>query len=238
MAPVIFIVPGLWEGPVAFQPLKKALENAGLSVYTTHLVSTGSTAADGLTVQDDTAAIARDLAATVEMAGSDGVVVFLHSAGGFLCSAAMKNLTAASMHAAGKEGGIKRIIFMSCAFGPEGFETKPTSTMQFFNNSYFTCVDPRNLLFNDMADLEATKWIDKLQCQPAKWDGVTTYCGWREVRSHYIILEKDKAILPEVQEQMAKLASSKIVRLEAGHMAQLTKTTEVAEIIMGITTEL
>lgn len=132
MAPVIFIVPGLWEGPAAFQPLKKVLENAGLSVHTTRLISTGTTAADGLTVKDDTAAISRDLAATVKIAGSDGVVVFLHSAGGFLCSAAMRGLTATSMHAAGKRGGVKRIIFMSCAFGPEGFETKPTSTMQFF----------------------------------------------------------------------------------------------------------
>lgn len=132
MAPVIFIVPGLWEGPIVFQPLRTLLENAGLSVYLTRLVSTGTTAATGLTVKDDTAAIARDLASTVDMAGSDGVIVFLHSAGGFLCSADMQGLTATSMRAAGRKGGVKGIIFMSCAFGPEGFETKPTSTMQYF----------------------------------------------------------------------------------------------------------
>lgn len=132
MAPIVFIVPGLWEGYLAFQPLRIALENVGLSVRLASLASTGTTAADGLTVKDDTAAIARDLAATVEMAGPDGVIVFLHSAGGFLCSAAMRGLTANSMSAAGKNGGVRYIIFMSCAFGPEGFETKPTPTMQFF----------------------------------------------------------------------------------------------------------
>ncbi|KAJ5150351.1 uncharacterized protein N7482_010809 [Penicillium canariense] len=237
MAPVIFIVPGLWEGPEVFEPLKKALENAGLSVFSSRLVSTGTTAASGLTVKDDTAAIARDLAATVELAGSDGVVVFLHSAGGFLCSAAMQGLTANSMSVTGRKGGVRGIIFMSCAFGPEGFETKPTSTMQYFNNSYFTCIDPRGILFNDMVDSEAMKWIAKLQCQPANWDGTTNYCGWREVPSVYIILKKDKGIPPEVQEQMAILAGSKVVHLDAGHMAQLTKMTDVAQIILSVTAE-
>ena len=71
------------------------------------MITTGTTAADGLTVKDDTAAIARDLAATVEMAGVDGVIVFLHSAGGFLCSAAMQGLTATSMRAAGRNGGVR-----------------------------------------------------------------------------------------------------------------------------------
>lgn len=89
-----------------------------------------------------------------------------------------------------------------------------------------------------MTDSEATEWITKLQHQPARWDGVTTYCGWRDVPSLYIILDKDKGILPEVQEQMARLAASKIVRLDAGHMAQLTKTIEVAQIIIDVTTEL
>lgn len=86
-----------------------------------------------------------------------------------------------------------------------------------------------------MTDSDATEWMAKLQCQPANWDGVTTYCGWREVPSLYIILEKDNAILPGVQEQMAKLAGSRITRLDAGHMAQLTKTNDVAQIIISAT---
>lgn len=88
-----------------------------------------------------------------------------------------------------------------------------------------------------MPDSEAMKWIARLQCQPANWDGVTTCCGWREVPSLYIILENDKAILPDVQEQMAKLAGSRVVRLDAGHMAQLTKTADVARIILSAMAE-
>ena len=90
MAPVIFIVPGLWEGPEVFEPLKKSLEASGLTVHVSELVSTGTTAAEGLTVDHDRAAIARDLAGVVERARQDGVIVFLHSAGGFLCCDAME----------------------------------------------------------------------------------------------------------------------------------------------------
>ncbi|KAL2826949.1 alpha/beta-hydrolase [Aspergillus pseudoustus] len=232
MAPVIFIVPGLWEGPAAFQALRKALKTAGLPVHISQLASTGTTAAEGLTLEDDIAAVSRDLAAVVELAGAEGVYVFLHSAGGLICSAAMRGLTATSLQAAGKQGGVKRIIFMSCAFGLEGFVTRPTPTMQFFENSYFTCNDPRNLLFNDMTDSEAAEWSSKMQRQPANWDGAITYCGWREVPSLYIILETDRAIPLEVQEEMAQLAGSRIVRLDAGHMAQLTRTSEVGQIII------
>lgn len=131
MPPIIFIVPGLWEGPQAFKPLQQTLEASGLTVHICALPSTGTTASQGLTVKHDRAAITQDLARVVERAGNDGVVVFLHSAGGFLCCDAMKDLTANAFDAANKKGGVRLIVFMSCALGVEGFETKPTSTMVF-----------------------------------------------------------------------------------------------------------
>lgn len=131
MPPTIFIVPGLWEGTQVFKPLQQTLEASGLTVHICALLSTGTTASQGLTVVDDRAGIAQDLARVVERAGHDGVIVFLHSAGGFLCCDAMKGLTANAFDAANKKGGVRRIVFMSCALGVEGFETKPTSTMEF-----------------------------------------------------------------------------------------------------------
>lgn len=246
MPPIIFIVPGLWEGPQAFKPLQQTLEASGLTVHICALPSTGTTASQGLTVKHDRAAITQDLARVVERAGQDGVVVFLHSAGGFLCCDAMKDLTANAFDAANKKGGVRLIVFMSCALGVEGFETKPTSTMVFsvsvpglhgtimkvwlivYQDGYFTPVDPRNSLFNDMSASEASRWTATLQIQPAGWDGVVRYCGWREVPSVYIVLDNDRAIVREVQEEMAELAGSRVVHLDAGHMAQLTRTSEVA----------
>ncbi|KAL4905779.1 hypothetical protein BDW74DRAFT_177478 [Aspergillus multicolor] len=80
-----------------------------------------------------------------------------------------------------------------------------------------------------MSDTEAAAWISKIQHQPANWDGAVPYCGWREVPSLHIVLEKDVAIPPEVQEQMAQMAGSRVVRLDTGHLAQLSRTDEAQQ---------
>lgn len=69
--------------------------------------------------------------------------------------------------------------------------------------------------------------------QPGKgWDSTITYCGWREIPSVYIAPEEDKLIPIDIQELVAGMASSKMVRVKgAGHMLQLSRTTEVASII-------
>ena len=94
-----------------------------------------------------------------------------------------------------------------------------------------TCVDMRNTFFNDFSDEEAETWIAKMEHQPSKWGTSISYCGWREVPSTYIIATLDKAIPANLQEILAQGAGSKILRVEAGHMAQLSKTDEVASII-------
>ena len=57
-----------------------------------------------------------------------------------------------------------------------------------------------------------------------------TYCGWRDVPSTYILCELDRLIPATVQEKLAGVASSKIVRIQSGHLAQLSCTEEVASI--------
>ena len=38
------------------------------------------------------------------------------------------------------------------------------------------CIDPKNMLFGDLASEEATKWTKTLQMQPAAgWDDTITY---------------------------------------------------------------
>jgi hypothetical protein len=82
-------------------------------------------------------------------------------------------------------------------------------------------------------------WMKKKQpngrrfwnCSLQGWDGTTTYCGWEDVPSIYLLCEKD-AVLPEaVQLQMAGLAGSELVRCGAGHMPMLSMPGMVVEII-------
>lgn len=101
---------------------------------------------------------------------------------------------------------------------------------------YHVCTDPRKSLFNDFSDTEAQEWIAQVQCQPSRgWDGTIDYCGWKDVPSVYIICEEDKMIAASFQEQMSSLAAcEETFRLEgAGHMAQLSRRSEVAEIVIA-----
>lgn len=104
-------------------------------------------------------------------------------------------------------------------------------------NGTQSCKDPRSLLFSDLPDEQVDKWLPGLQHQP--FTGYSTklqYCGWRDVPSVYIICEGDKLLPVSFQESGAKLAGSEIVRLDGGHMVQLTQTEKLADIISSIIT--
>ena len=134
MAPTIFIVPGIYEGPTVFEPLKSVLEGYGYAVHVTHLPSTGTTSPGNPSIADDVASIAADLASVVSRAGADGVLVVCHSAGGFLGSSAMRGLTAEARRAeggAGGAGGVAKMVFLAAGIGPEGLEHTPQPFMEF-----------------------------------------------------------------------------------------------------------
>jgi pimeloyl-ACP methyl ester carboxylesterase len=95
------------------------------------------------------------------------------------------------------------------------------------------CRDPKNSLFHDLPEEEAEEWQSKLQVQPAleHWKVPVPYCGWKDVPSTYIVCELDRLLPVHVQEKMSALASSEVVRLQAGHMVQLSQPDAVAKII-------
>ena len=74
--------------------------------------------------------------------------------------------------------------------------------------------------------------MSKLHTQPAEgWDGTITHAGWQHVPSVYIVCTKDAALPEALQMQLAGSAGSKIEKVEAGHMAQVSKPAEVASLI-------
>ncbi len=94
------------------------------------------------------------------------------------------------------------------------------------------CLNTRHGLLSDLDDVEAGKWIPRLQCQPAEgWDGTTTYCGWRDVPSTYLVCEGDQLLPTGLQEQFAQLAGAEVERCPAGHMCMLTAKDKVADVI-------
>lgn len=77
-----------------------------------------------------------------------------------------------------------------------------------------------------------------MQPQPAEgWHGVTSFCGWEEVPSVYLVCENDCAIPVGMQVSMARAAGSRIERCGAGHMVMLSMPERVVEVVRGFVGE-
>ena len=89
--PTLILVPGVWEGPHVFDPLRSALSKHGFTdIVVAPLRSTGHTSPDNPTLQDDIAGIRVVIEQQVK--AGKRVVVVAHSAGGFLAAAATEGL--------------------------------------------------------------------------------------------------------------------------------------------------
>ena len=74
----------------------------------------------------------------------------------------------------------------------------------------------------------------KLHTQPAEgWDSAVTHCGWQDVPSVYVVCTRDAALPEALQLQLAGSASSKVEKVDAGHMAHVSKPKEVADLVIG-----
>ncbi|RAK95952.1 alpha/beta hydrolase [Aspergillus ibericus CBS 121593] len=232
MAPTILIVPGFWEGTQVFQPLISLLESASLKTAIAPLRSTGTTSPGNPTMADDIAAVRAVLAAHVSEQNEE-VILVLHSAGGFIGSAALEGLSRTARQQQGLAGGVVKIVFVSGAVFPEGFEHQPLPFAVVQDGGSYPA-NPEVLLFDDVAEPEKAKWLAELRPQPAEgWDGVVSYAGWKEVPSVYLVCEGDRALPVPLQEQLAGLAGSRIERCSAGHMPQVSQPERVAEVILA-----
>jgi hypothetical protein len=72
---------------------------------------------------DGIAAIQDDLAKVVDEAGSEWIVLVVHSASGFIGSKAMEGLAAPARRLAVREGGIFKIVFIAAGVALEGADT-------------------------------------------------------------------------------------------------------------------
>ncbi|KAK4690877.1 hypothetical protein P7C71_g6011, partial [Lecanoromycetidae sp. Uapishka_2] len=235
MPPTIIFVPGFWEGSAPFEHVASLLQSQGYATHTAILPSTGSVSPKNPNMLDDVAAIRTKIAESVDK--GEEVVLVLHSAGGFLGSNAIEGLTVEVRRAKGLQGGVKKIVFLAGGVAPEGFKHQPLPFCV-FEGGAMNCVTPEKILFNDLDHEAAQKWAKTLQTQPATgWDGMVTYCGWREVPSVYLMCENDNCIPPPMQLQMAEMAGSRIERCAAGHMLMLSMPEKAVEIVKSAADE-
>lgn len=93
-------------------------------------------------------------------------------------------------------------------------------------------ISPATLLFSDLPESEAAEWTSKLHGFPGDgWNGTVTYCGWRDVPSVYVLCTQDATIPPPLQEQLAASAGSKVEKLDAGHMPQVSQPDALTKLV-------
>ena len=117
--PALVFVPGFWEGPSVFDDVSEKLQAHGYSTAYAPLASTGHASPGNPTTLDDVQHIRGVIEPLVEE-GKELVLV-CHSAGGFLGSAAMKDLSLKTRAEDGKKGGVVKLVFLTAGLGPEGF---------------------------------------------------------------------------------------------------------------------
>ena len=208
--PTIVCVPGLWEGPQAFDALKTFLQKKDYVVHVASLLSTGNPSSKtpkSPSLNDDVAYIRKMLELLVD--GGHMIILVLHSGGGPIGSHAIQGLTVKARERDGLQGRVQRIAFVTATAFPEGPtpETLPFADiivkdgtcnaspsflrLTVYQGPKMWCKSPRTLLFNDVAaDAEAASYINRLQPQPsAGYNDDITYCGWKEVPSSYLVCE-------------------------------------------------
>ena len=115
--PTIVIVPAACQTPAHYRPLASALQTANFTVAVIPLPSVG--ASPGLKNYDEDVSAIRKVVSSLVDDGAE-VIVLMHSYGGLPGSAAMKGLGAKERAKDGKQGGVKRLVYVSSYVLKEG----------------------------------------------------------------------------------------------------------------------
>ncbi len=116
-SPTIVIVPAACQTPAHYQPLATALQTANFTVAVIPLPSVG--ASPGLKDFNEDVGAIRKVVSSLADDGID-VVMLLHSYGGLPGSAALKGLGAKQRVKDGRQGGVKRLVYVSSYVLEEG----------------------------------------------------------------------------------------------------------------------
>ena len=145
--PHVVLVPGFWEGPRVYDALLRLLHKHDYQASVIPLQSTGCKSPGNPSMKDDVAFIRERIHAIVQGGGGQKVLLVLHSAGAFLGSMAIKDLSVAEREAAGKKGGVAKIVFLAGALLPEGSTHGPAPFFEYKVCGTFSLHAPRTYFF-------------------------------------------------------------------------------------------
>ena len=121
--PAVVFVPGFWEGPEVFSSVQEALGSYGYETLAVALPSTGTSSPNNPSMHDDIQAIRANIEPQIEEGNE--LLLAMHSAGGFLGSNATEGLSTKERTAAGKKGGVQKLVFLTGGVLDEGVQHGP-----------------------------------------------------------------------------------------------------------------
>ena len=218
--PTIVFVHGAWHGPWAWDAVISELPD--LSTRTVALSSAGHDPATLGDMYADAAAI-RETVTAIE----GPVLVVAHSYGGVPTTEGLVGLSQVS-----------RLVYLAAfqldvgdsLVGANGGKRADWFDMH-EAEGYLDALRPEEVFFGDVDEATTRAAVARLghQSLPAFTQPLTR-AAWHTIPSTYVVCEKDVAIPPPVQEQMAQRAGQ-VLRLPTSHSPFLSRPADVASIL-------
>jgi pimeloyl-ACP methyl ester carboxylesterase len=212
----VMLVHGAWHRPACWAKLETELHALGYDTRSPALSSSGEHPTAGM--HEDAAVLAAELSSV-----EGPVVVLGHSYGGI-------PITEAAAGAA----NVTRLIYLA-AYMPDKGQSMYTlhglPDPDDVTGLFPLINDPRTSLYGDLPDAEAEQAMSELVEQTVlSFAERVDAAAWNHIPSTYIIAEHDKAIPPEVQEQMATQATE-THRIASAHSPFLSQPHQLAALI-------
>lgn len=217
--PTIVLVHGLWADGSSWSKVIGPLTEKGYKV---------------ISVQNPTTSLEDDVAATkraIDRAGGD-VILVGHSWGGFVITEA------------GVDPRVKALVYIA-AYAPDKGDTvaslsesaSPTALSGFLQNANgYVTLSREGVARVFAGDLDPKEQEVVYAVQPPAFHKVFTDVGtgaaWKTKPSWYVVASEDKTINPELEKRMAQRANAKTTILKSGHVAMLSKPTEVLAVML------
>ncbi|KAJ4244205.1 hypothetical protein NW762_014587 [Fusarium torreyae] len=246
-SPTLVIVPGSFAPAKLYRGFTESLARHGID---SRVVDTPSVGRQGVlppqTMSDDADEIIRVVSRLIGQ-GKE-VVLMAHSYGGIPATQSLGKLSQKVREAQGKEGGIRKIIYVASILLQAG-----TANLDAFGSNlpdYLTVEDdymritPEGhapVTFSDLPAEEALKLAKEMVYHSTpSFKEPLTYAGYGDVEVHYIVCEQDQTIPPQFQRAMIEAVETstgkdvKVHTLDSGHAPTNSQPDNVSKIVKGI----
>ncbi|KAH8698761.1 Alpha/beta hydrolase fold-1 [Talaromyces proteolyticus] len=242
--PTILFVPGSFCPPFFYTSVSDALERDGYETVIEPLLSANRAPPDPAATMYEDASILSSRIATLCDENKD-VVLVMHSYGGVVGSEASKGLSKKGREAAGKKGGITKLIYVTAVVPEIGQSLKDVMgdllpSHLIVEGEYMShVIEPSAAItFSDIPLDEGVEWVKKMSLHSVRsFAEPLTYAGYMDIPSTFIFCEQDQILPLDFQRRRVQTIercsghSLATLSLVAGHCPNVSRPIDLAKTI-------